>query len=89
MQYQSGMYADEFNFAKSYPAWNSNASIGIENDSYNIEVFCKNCTNDKEPIRFVRFSDSRGSGPNASTNQSVGHQTRNPFQYGVRVSIDY
>ena len=89
LQYQSGMYADEFNFAKSYPAWNSNASIGIENDSYNIEVFCKNCTNDKEPIRFVRFSDSRGPGPNASTNQSVGHQTRNPFQYGVRVSIDY
>ncbi|MDX2223804.1 MAG: TonB-dependent receptor, partial [Rhodospirillaceae bacterium] len=89
IQYQSGMWADEFNFAKTYPAWNSNLHIGVENENINFEVFCRNCTDDKEPLRFVRFSDLRGPGSTNTTNQSIGHQPRYPFTLGARIVYQY
>lgn len=89
VQFQSGMYVDEFNFGKSYPRWTSNLHIGMENENFNVEVFCRNCTDNREPERFVRFSDLRGPGATNTTNQSIGHQPRIPFQVGVRVVYDY
>jgi outer membrane receptor protein involved in Fe transport len=89
IQFQAGMYVDEFNFGKSYPRWTSNLHIGVENETFNVEVFCRKCFDNREPERFVRFSDLRGPGATNTTNQSIGHQPRIPFQVGVRVVYDY
>lgn len=87
--WQSGMWADEFHFARSYPAITSDAHLGIKDDRLSFEIFCKNCTNDKEPLRLARFSDSRGPGSTNVSNQSIGMLPRSPFQFGVRAIFDY
>ena len=46
-----------------------NFNIGVENDRFNVEAYCANCTDIATPYRIIRLVDAR-AGPLATTNVS-------------------
>jgi iron complex outermembrane receptor protein len=87
-QHQSGMIGEEWNVTYLPNAEIFNAHLGVENGAFNLDLYCRNCSNDVTPTRIARASDSRAGSSNA-TNQSVPQVPRRPRQFGVRASYNF
>jgi outer membrane receptor protein involved in Fe transport len=84
-QYQDGMWESDMNLLRTEAAYVFNLNVGVENDHFNIEAYCSNCTDIATPYRIIRLVDAR-AGPLATTNVSFTGSPRKPREFGVKAA---
>ena len=81
-------YASEMNLAHTGTAHVVNARVGVNNGPFLVELFGRNITNEKSPVRVGRLSDRR-LGSSIAENQNTGVVIRRPWQVGARVAYNF
>lgn len=90
--YNGKRYASEVNLAYAPPSFVSNARIGISNDSYRLEAFVTNLTDEDSPTAAVRSTDlaaGRARNVGRSSPFAFYQGLRDKRQFGVRVTANY
>jgi hypothetical protein len=87
-QYQSRMWNEEWNWSWSQSLTTFTGGLGVRNGSLNVELYCRNCSDEKGPGRIGRSTDLR-YGPLRQDNFALGWLLKRPRQYGVNASYAF
>lgn len=88
VMYAAGQWADDMNLARSGSATTANFRIGATRGNLNVELLCRNCTDEDVYTRAIIQTDYR-VGTSSATGMSVGGTARRPRQFGIKVSADF
>lgn len=88
--YSGERFADEGNLTRAPDGTQLNLRAGIANDTYRLELFLKNATDDDSPTAINRFRDLSNATPLFDFS-TFGYQVglRDRRQFGIRASMNF